>query len=64
MTKVHEVKQRLNELPTGFLVQLIEAFHQYTPDDPSSKEHKTTVTMAFLDQVSRDSRKKLHRQER
>ena len=42
----------------------MEAFHQYTPYDPSSKEHNTTVTMAFIDQASRDIRKRLQRLER
>ena len=41
----------------------MEAFHQYTPYDPSSKEHNTTVTMAFIDQASRDIRKRLQRLE-
>ena len=33
------------------------------PNDPSSKEHKTTVAMAFIDQASRDIRKRLQRLE-
>jgi hypothetical protein len=37
----------------------MESFHQYTPYNPSSEEHKTTVTMAFIDQASRGMRKKL-----
>ena len=41
----------------------MEALRQYTPYDPSSKEHKATVTMAFIDQASRDIRKKLQRLE-
>ena len=41
----------------------MEAFCQYIPYDPSSKEHKATVTMAFIDQASRDIRKKLLRLE-
>jgi hypothetical protein len=60
LTKICEVKQR----PIAFLEQLMEAFHQYTPYDPSSKEHNTTVTMAFIDQASRDIRKRLQRLER
>ena len=63
MTKVCEVKQRPDESPVAFLEWLMEAFHQYTPYDPSSKEHKATVTMAFIDQASRDIRKKLQRLE-
>ena len=60
MTKVHEVKQRPDELPAAFLE------YQYTPYDPSSKEHKTTVTIAFIDQAirDRDIRKKHQRLER
>ena len=42
----------------------MEAFHQYTPYDPSSKEHNSTVTMAFIDQASRDIRKNIQRLER
>jgi hypothetical protein len=41
----------------------MEAFHQYTPYDPSSEEHKATMTMAFIDQAGRDIRKKLWRLE-
>ena len=41
----------------------MEAFCQYTPYDPSSKEHKATVTVAFIDQASRDIRKRLQRLE-
>jgi hypothetical protein len=41
----------------------MEAFCQYTPYDPSSKEHKATVTVAFIDQASRDISKKLQRLE-
>ena len=39
----------------------MEAFRQNTPYDPSSEEHKATVTMAFIDQASRDIRKKIQR---
>ena len=42
----------------------MEAVHQHTLYDPSSKEHKTTVRMAFIDQASRDIRKKHQRLER
>jgi hypothetical protein len=41
----------------------MEAFHQYTPYDPPSKEHKDTVTIAFIDQASRNIKKKLQRLE-
>lgn len=63
MTKVHEVRQRSDESPAAFLEQFMEAFHQYTPYDPSSEEHKATMTMAFIDQAGRDIRKKLWRLE-
>ena len=33
------------------------------PNDPSSKEHRATVAMAFIDQASRDIRKRLQRLE-
>ena len=39
------------------------AFHQYTPYDHSIEELKATVTMAFIDQGSKDSRKKHQRLE-
>jgi hypothetical protein len=63
LTKIHDVRQGSDESPAAFLEQLIEAFLQYTPYDPSSEEHKATVTMAFIDQASRDIRKKLLRLE-
>ena len=59
LIKVSEVRQGSDESPAAFLEQLMEALTQYTPYDPSSKEHKATVTMAFIDQASRDIRKKL-----
>ena len=34
---------------------------QYKPNDPSSKEHKATVTMVFIDQDSKDNREKVKR---
>jgi hypothetical protein len=64
LTKVHNVKQGPDELPAAFLELLMEVFHHYTPYDSSSEEHKATVTMAFIDQASRDIRKKLQRLER
>jgi hypothetical protein len=51
------VKQASHQ-PTAFLVWLLEAFCQHIPYDPSSKKHKATVTMAFIDQASRHIRKK------
>lgn len=41
----------------------MEAFRQFTPYDSSSEEHKATVTVAFIDQSSRDVRKKLQKLE-
>ena len=64
LTKVHEVKQGPDESPTAFLEWLMETFLQYTPYNPSSNEHKATVTMAFVYQTSRDIRKRLQRLER
>lgn len=63
MTKVHEVKLRPDEPPTAFLEWIMEALCQYTFYDFSSKEHKSTVTMAFIDQARRDIRKKFQRLE-
>jgi hypothetical protein len=34
----------------------MEAFHQYTPYEPSSEEYKATMAMAFIVQASRDIR--------
>ena len=64
LIKVHEVKQGQDELLLAFLEQLMKAFCQYIPYDPISKKNKATVTMAFIDQASRDIRKKLQRLER
>ena len=63
MTNVHEANQEPDELPLAFLEQLMEASHQYTPYGPNSKEHKATANMAFINQASRDIRKKLQRLE-
>lgn len=59
LTRVHEVKQKPDESPIAFLEWIMEAFCQYTPYDPGSKEYKVAVTMAFINQASRDIRKKL-----
>jgi hypothetical protein len=63
LTKVREVVQGLNESPSAFLERLMEAFCQFTPYDPSTEERKATVTIAFIDQSSRDIRKKLQKLE-
>ena len=47
----------------AFLKWFMEAFRQYTHYDPSIKEHKTTVTMTFVDHAVRNTNK-LQRQER
>ena len=61
--KVREVRQESDESAAAFLEQLMEAFHQCTPYESNSEEHKATVTVAFIDQASRDIRKKLQRLE-
>lgn len=62
LTKVREVTQGLTESPSTFLERPMEAFRQFTSCDPSSQEHKATVTMAFIDQSTRDIRRKLQKQ--
>ena len=57
------MRQGPDESPSAFLEQLMEAFCQYTSYDPSTEEHKATVTIAFIDQAARDIRKKLQRLE-
>ena len=47
LTKVREVEQGCLESLEVFLERLMEEFCQYAPYDPSSEEHKATVTMAF-----------------
>lgn len=59
LTKVREVWQGPDESPSAFLEQLVEACHQYTTYDPSTKKHKATVTMAFIDQAVRDIKRRL-----
>ena len=58
LTTVPKVKQGPEESPTAFLEWLMEASHQYTPYDSSSKNHNATVTTAFINQASRDITKK------
>jgi hypothetical protein len=50
-----------DKLPVAFLEQLMETFLHYTHYDPSSKGHKAMVTIAFIEQASRDIRKKSFR---
>lgn len=45
LTKVLEVKHGPDKSPSAFLEWLMEPFHQYIPYDPSSEEHKATVTI-------------------
>lgn len=47
-----------DESPAAFLEWLMEAIHQDTPYDLSNEEHRAIATMAFIDQISRDIRKK------
>ncbi|ERE76653.1 neutral cholesterol ester hydrolase 1-like protein [Cricetulus griseus] len=63
LAKVREVVQGPTETPAAFLERLIEVFHQFTPYDPTSEAHKATVTVAFINQSSRDIRKKLQKLE-
>ena len=56
-------RNQVRHPPTAFLEWLLEAFHQHIPYDPSNKKHNTTVTMAFIDQASRDIRKMFPRLE-
>ena len=39
------------------------AFRQYTPYDPESEEHRATVIVAFIDQSSREIKRKLQKLE-
>ena len=41
----------------------MEAFRQYTPYDPESEEHRATVIVAFIDQSSREIKRKLQKLE-
>ncbi|XP_008582059.1 PREDICTED: uncharacterized protein LOC103599693 [Galeopterus variegatus] len=63
LTKVREITQGSDESPSAFLERLMEAFRRFTPYDPGSEKHKATVTVAFIDQFSRDIRKKLQKLE-
>ena len=54
---------RLNRDHSLSIVDL-EAFHQYILYDPRCKEYKTTGTMTFINQASKDIRKKLQRLEK
>lgn len=63
LAKVRGVLQGPDESPSAFLERLMEAFRQYTPYDPVSEEHKATVTVAFIDQSSKDIRRKLQKLE-
>ena len=49
--------------PSIFLEQFMEAVHCFTLDDPSSEEHKTMITITFIDQSYKDIRKKLQKLE-
>ena len=46
-----------------FLELLMEEFHQFTPHKPTGEKHKATVTVGFIDQSSRDIKRKLKKLE-
>jgi hypothetical protein len=36
----------------------MEAFRQFMPYDPKAEEHKATITIAFIEQSTKDIKKK------
>lgn len=42
----------------------MEAFRQFTPYDPSKEQDKAMLAMAFVEQASKDIRRKLQKMER
>ena len=55
--------QGSTESPSVFLERLMEVFHQFTPYDPTAEEHKATITVAFIDQSTKDIKRKLQKLE-
>jgi len=58
---VQEVQQGPDEISSAFLERLVEAFYQYTHNDSNAEEHRATLTMAFIDQVAKDIKRKLQK---
>ena len=61
LAKVYLVRQEPTESPSAFLERLMEAFRQYTPMDPQTKESHAAVLLAFVNQAAPDIRRKLQK---
>ena len=56
LAQVRAVTQGPEETLEAFLERLMEAYHMYTPFDPSRPEHRGNVSMAFIGQSAPDIR--------
>ena len=61
LAKVNLVRQEPTESQSVFLERLMEAFRQYTPMDPQTKESHAAVLLAFVNQAAPDIRRKLQK---
>lgn len=52
MAKTFSIGQEVNESPSACLGKLREAFKSYSPMDPEATEHRSEVTLAFVNQAA------------
>lgn len=54
MVKTFSIWQEVTESPSAYPERLREAFRSYSPMDPEATEHRSEVTLAFVNQAALD----------
>jgi hypothetical protein len=63
LTRVSEVTQKPDELPSQFYDRLCDAYHRYTPFEPEVSKNRFMINTAFVQQSVSDVRQKLQKME-
>jgi hypothetical protein len=63
LTRVSEVTQKPDELPSQFYDQLCNAYCRYTPFDPEASENWSMINTTFVQQSASDVHGKLQKME-
>jgi hypothetical protein len=59
LTRVSEVAQKPDELPSQFYDWLCDAYHRYTPFDSEAPKNRFMINTTFVQQSISDVRQKL-----
>jgi hypothetical protein len=54
LTRVSEVTQKPDELPSQFYDRLCDAYHQYTPFDLEASKNRSMINTDFIQQSASD----------